>query len=830
MFDVNSLSSELKTEAASFGLKGEEFNKFCIAINRIPSREEIAVAGALWSEHCSYKSSRVHLKRFHTHENWVWQGPGENAGVVGITEDYGIAFKMESHNHPSYIEPYQGAATGVGGILRDVFCMGARPIANINCLRYGEGEWNAHLLRHTVRGIADYGNAVGVPTITGDTSFHYSYSKNILINAFTAGLIHKNGIYRGVLTDSVKSAQQIQTKPAIVLNQELTSALNAVLFPEEQNVLIYFGSATGRDGVHGATMSSSEFATEGAALKPTVQVGDPFAEKVLLEATLALIKSGLTLGLQDMGAAGLTSSSVEMAGRSGCGVAINLSLVPQRAANMQAFEILLSESQERMLAACKPKDVPAVLTLLRAFDIPCAIIGRVNDTGAFHCVFDNRIVTDIPVDTLIEDTPRYEWPLQSREEYLNNHKTIQNKSHCEENTSLKNLSQSKLSINLALHRPDAHAAILKNDSMRTWLKIHSNIAVELLSHVNFASRKPLFDHYCSTVQGQTVAGCGALQQASAGVVRLPREAQSSKFGKLGIAIAAGCEERWVELDPLLGSILSALKIARKIVAVGGVPLAMTDCLNYGSPSQAPVMRQFSDTVDGLNKVAKELQIPVVSGNVSLNNQTEGSPIPPTPMLGMVGKVTDVSAVPLSAMTDSKWQNQSHLPLVQIKSKSGLSSYLISQVAWLLGAENCSPVPESDLTAEKKLWETISKVLNEFKSDLCVPVGHGGLFMTSVKLALESNATLNFSEEFLNLSVTDAFAEGHSGFLLSLKNKSEIEKLSALLKSENMEMSVLGTLEKEDTLNSKSANQIFPWTAAKKAYSKSFKDFFNESEK
>ena len=582
MFDTSLITKEFLTQAIQFGLNEDELKKFCIQLGRMPSSEELAVCGALWSEHCSYKSSRVHLKRFHTEEPWVIQGPGENAGVVAINKNYGIAFKMESHNHPSYLEPYQGAATGVGGILRDVFCMGAYPIASLNCLRFGEGTWNARLIRDTVRGIGDYGNSVGVPTVTGDISFHHNYSKNILVNAFNAGIIHKDKIFRGILSEaSEEQVSPLKKKaeliiPKIKVTDEVTKEINDVLFPDGENVLIYFGSATGREGVHGATMSSSEFSGGSATLKPTVQVGDPFAEKVLLEATLSLIEKKLTIGLQDMGAAGLTSSSVEMAGRSGCGVAIDLNKVPQRASNMQAWEILLSESQERMLCAVSPEKIEAVLNELEKFNISYAVVGKVNHTGLFTCIFDNKIVTATPVPILIEDIPRYEWPIQNREEYLSQHNVIKNETvedswHGESNSK-------KLSLSLNMQNKEAHNDILANINLENFIEKYPKLISKLYSHPTNASRSPVYHNYCSTVQGNTIAGCGSLQSAAAGVVRLPEYAQeqdaTGNMTRTGVAIAGGCEERWVELNPFDGSALSALKVARKIIASGAVPLAI----------------------------------------------------------------------------------------------------------------------------------------------------------------------------------------------------------------------------------------------------------------
>ena len=826
-------SEDFVAVAAGFGLKRNELEKFVGQyfghFGRLPNREELAVCGALWSEHCSYKSSKVHLRRFHTEEPWVLQGPGENAGVVSITKDWAVAFKMESHNHPSYIEPYQGAATGVGGILRDVFCMGARPVASLNCLRYGEGAWNANLIKQTVLGIGDYGNSVGVPTLTGDTSFHAGYSKNILINAFTAGVIHKDRIFKGVLTeegnsDSTETKQAVSAAKNLTLNvgSPLTAELKQVLFPEHENVLIYFGSATGRDGVHGATMSSSEFSPTGESLKPTVQVGDPFAEKVLLEATLKLISEGLCVGLQDMGAAGLTSSSVEMAGRSGCGVAINLNAIPSRASNLQAFEYLLSESQERMLAACTPERVKDVMACLAEFDIQAAVVGRVNHTGKFVCVYDNALCTAIPVEFLIEDIPKYEWPVANRQEYLAQKTRLVNKAVQPVNT--KNTAE-RPALALDGKNAIAYASVQKGCSLNDFLTQNPDAVTGLFAHPAFASRKPITDRYCATVQGNTVAGCGNLQTASCAVVRLPRQAQepltevnpkitdvnpkitdvNPKITDVGLAIAGGCEERWVELDPYAGAALSTLKVARKIIAVGGTPLALTDCLNFGSPTNPLVMRQISDAVDGITLVAKELKIPVVSGNVSLNNQTDGEPIPPTPMIGIVGRVNSVANLPLSALPSTFARRNSSanttdevtLVRVALPQSAERSSFACSQTAWILGGENMGPVPQLDLKSEAQLWTGVHRILEKFKPLLCFPVGHGGTFFAVAQTALASKSQLHFAAEFLAHPASVALAEGNMGFVFGFLSSevslSDLAGLADVVANLGLTLEPLGTL-------------------------------------
>ncbi|APJ03397.1 AIR synthase related protein [Silvanigrella aquatica] len=832
MFDQTLITNEIKEKAKHFGLNEEELNKFCKQLGRLPSSEELAVCGALWSEHCSYKSSRVHLKRFHTEEPWVIQGPGENAGVIAINKDYGIAFKMESHNHPSYLEPYQGAATGVGGILRDVFCMGANPIVGLNCLRFGEGTWNASLLRDTVRGIGDYGNSVGVPTVSGDISFHHNYSKNILVNAFSAGIVHKDKIFKGILSEAseeeVSLLKQKSAKiiPNIKVTTEVTKEINETLFPENENVLIYFGSATGRDGVHGATMSSSEFSAAGATLKPTVQVGDPFAEKVLLEATLSLIEKKLTVGLQDMGAAGLTSSSVEMAGRSGCGVVIDLNKVPQRASNMQAWEILLSESQERMLCAVAPHNMTAVLSELEKFNISYAVIGKVNHTGLFTCVFDNKIVTATPVPILVEEAPRNEWPLQSREEYLNNHKILKNETaetawHGEKDTH-------KPSLSLNILNQNAHKDILNNINLENFVEKYPKFISKLFSHPAHADRSPVYHNYCSTVQGNTVAGCGAMQSAAAGVVRLPQYAQEQdalgNSTRIGIAAAGGCEERWVELNPYEGSAASALKIARKVVATGAVPLAMTDCLNFGSPKSPEVMRQISDAVDGLNLIAKELHIPVVSGNVSLNNQTSGKPIPPTPMLGIVGRIDDIAKVPLDSLPNRYFENADKNSVVLYHVAYGgvfnHSSYEASQTAWLIGGEN-SNCPIVNIKLEKELWRFILSSITKFTPKMCFPIGHGGMLGSLVSSALKSQCNLEVTSQIWKTSTKELFAEGNMGFIVGFESQ---ESADEFLKQDikNLIISKVGYLK---SIQSSIKMPLCDFNTVHSLYSKSLKRYF-----
>jgi phosphoribosylformylglycinamidine (FGAM) synthase-like enzyme len=826
------ISSECAAEAKSLGLSRSELERLVNAIERQPTREELAVCGALWSEHCSYKSSRVHLKRFHTKEPWVLQGPGENAGVYAVNKNWGIAFKMESHNHPSYIEPYQGAATGVGGILRDVFCMGARPIASLNCLRFGQGEWNAHLVKRVVEGIADYGNSVGVPTVGGDTQFHQLYSKNILVNAFTAGLIHKDKIFKGVLTEA-EGGSQTRAKASPLVGSALDSRLRSQLFPESENILVYFGSATGRDGVHGATMSSAEFSAGAETLKPTVQVGDPFAEKVLLEATMALINSGAMVGLQDMGAAGLTSSSAEMAGRSGCGVAIDLSAVPLRVrgGGLQAWEILLSESQERMLCAVTPANLDSVLKILSGFEIPYSVIGRVNNTGRFVCVHQDVVCTDLPVDLLTDGAPVYEHPLADRGDYLKKYGRVQMDRSLRLGIDSSEGSDAlrvdvTFSGAVSEHARHVHDQVVASASQspvtlkdlfdKPALRMGEVIAATF-ALPSFSGRSSLVEHYCATVGGETVLADGASRTGAAAVVRLPPEtvdhgaqdAQAARFdyeaSQPGVAFAGGCQERWVMLDPLEGSSHSTAAVARKIVAVGAKPRAMTDCLNFGSPQDPYVMRQISDSIDGINRVARGLGIPVVSGNVSLNNQTDGTPIPPTPMIAIAGDHADVRRV-VPSFVGANPKERSLLAEGEIqmfalmpKASAAHVSYAISETALLWGGENFGPVPQFDVELERSLWDAVNQIQKKFPNTyldevsqadkgkkaalaLCRPIGRGGVYFAALRAALESHAHFYPSQRLLELSPAIAFGEGQAGFVFAVTNagfQSAAELVSAL---------------------------------------------------
>ncbi|CAM2066847.1 Phosphoribosylformylglycinamidine synthase subunit PurL [Sulfidibacter corallicola] len=550
--------------AKEHGLTEEEFRKACDILGRTPSFTELGIFSAMWSEHCSYKSSKIHLKRLPTTGEQVVIGPGENAGAVDLGDGLCAVFKMESHNHPSFIEPYQGAATGVGGILRDVFTMGARPVANMNALRFGAPD-RAHmkyLVKGVTKGIGDYGNCMGIPTVGGEVFFDPAFQGNILVNAMTVGLAKKDAIFLGEASGV-------------------------------GNVAVYVGAKTGRDGIHGATMASEEFNEESEQKRPTVQVGDPFTEKLLLEALMELFPTGAVIGIQDMGAAGLTSSSFEMAGRAGSGVDLDLSKVPMREEHMTAYEIMLSESQERMLLVCHPDRVDEVVRVFDKWDLSAAVIGVVTDTGRVRIKNpEGDIVADMPVGPLADQAPMYDRPYSEPPAYA--------EYRAFDTTPYANVDQP--------------AEVLR----------------KLLASPNVASKQWFYRQYDHTVQTNTVLGP---DQGEAALVRI-------KDTTKAVAVTTDCNPRFVQLDPHLGTAHAVTEAARNISCTGALPLAITDCLNFGNPENPHIMWQFKRAIDGMGEACRALDTPVVSGNVSLYNETNGKAVFPTPAVGMVGLLKD----------------------------------------------------------------------------------------------------------------------------------------------------------------------------------------------
>ena len=558
-------------DAKEHGLRDSEYSAVRTALGREINMVELGICSALFSEHCSYKSTKVHLATLPTTGPKVIIGPGENACVVDIGDNEAVVFKVESHNHPSFIEPFQGAATGVGGILRDIFTMGARPIAVLNSLRFGDPELpkSRYLLRRAVNGIGFYGNCMGIPTVGGELSFHSSFNGNCLVNAFALGVVKQDEVFLG-------------TAAGI------------------GNTVLYVGSKTGRDGIHGASMSSEEFDDNSEAKRPTVQVGDPFQEKLLLEACLEAFKSGFVVGVQDMGAAGLTSSAFEMADRGDNGVRMHLDRVPQREQGMNPYEIMLSESQERMLFIVKAGQEAKLIEIFERWELDAVAIGEVIEGGDVELLWNGELVSSIPAKLLTSAVPKYNWPMTP---------------------------PSDASITQQI---DLNDVPLPKDLGATWLS--------LLASPNLCSRRPLYSQYDSTVRADTVVHPGS----DAGVVRVRSVSGKEK----GIAISLDCNSRYCAIDAHNGAAHSLAESCRNIAATGATPIGISDCLNMPSPEDPETMWQIAHCIKGLGEAARAFDVPVVSGNVSLYNQTQGQGIQPTPLLAVVGLMDNVhKAVP-----------------------------------------------------------------------------------------------------------------------------------------------------------------------------------------
>ena len=608
-----------KDQIIEHGITEDEYQKILALLGREPNLNELGIFSVMWSEHCSYKSSRVHLKKFPTEAPWVIQGPGENAGVIDIGDGDAIAFKMESHNHPSFIEPYQGAATGVGGILRDVFTMGARPIANLNSLRFGNPhhEKTPFLVSGVVAGIAGYGNCMGIPTVGGEIYFDDCYNGNILVNAMTVGLVKKDKIFLGVASGV-------------------------------GNPVIYVGSKTGRDGIHGATMASDSFDAGSEEKRPTVQMGDPFLEKLLLEACLEVMDSGVVVGIQDMGAAGLTSSSFEMASRAGTGISMNLDRVPQRETGMTPYEMLLSESQERMLMVVEKGREEIVHKIFAKWDLDAAVVGEVTDTGRMEVFFHGEKVVDLPIDPLAKAAPLYDRP-QREPTYLKSTTRLQ-----------------------TLPEPTDYSLLVR----------------KILSSPTLASKKWVYEQYDHMVMTGTVMGPGS----DAALVRI-HDTQKA------VALTTNCNSRYVYLDPVVGSAIAVAECARNIICTGARPLALTDCLNFGNPENPEIMWQFARSCEGLSQACREFNIPVVSGNVSLYNETQGENIFPTPSIGMVGLLDDLSRrIPMGFQHDGDLI----FLLGETRDETGGSEYRKIVTGKING-----PCPGLDFATEKTLWQVLT---------------------------------------------------------------------------------------------------------------------------
>lgn len=667
-------------------LTRDEYERIVSLIGREPNLTELGIFSLMWSEHCSYKSSKRHLKKLPTSGPRVIQGPGENAGVVDIGDGLAVVFKIESHNHPSFIEPFQGAATGVGGILRDIFTMGARPIALLDSLRFGPLtiSRNRAIMEGVVSGISSYGNSVGVPTVGGETFFHPSYSHNPLVNVFCLGLAEKEKIFYA----------------------RAGSPGNAV---------IYVGAKTGRDGIHGATMASAEFDSKVEQKRPNVQVGDPFKEKLLLEACLEVMDKGLIVGIQDMGAAGLTCSTTEIAAKSGTGIRINLDLVPQREEGMTPYEIMLSESQERMLLIAEPDKVGEVQKIFAKWDLDAVVIGEITDSQNLEVFFQRKKVVDVPVQAVVNLCPVYDRPAHQSENFK----------------SLHDLDLASIS----------------------WEKDLNESLLSLLSHPNIANKEWIYRQYDHMVQTNTVL----LPGADAAVLRIKG---TGKF----LAMTLDGNGLYCYLDPRAGGKIAVAEACRNLACVGALPIGITNCLNFGNPEKPEIMWQFSEVVTGMAEACLYFEVPVTGGNVSFYNETEGRPIIPTPVIGAVGLIEG-----LNRPCSPRFKNEGDLIVLAGLNKEELGGSLYLQAKF--GLEKGWP-PEINLEAEKKLHllsiEAIKRNLVESAHD----TSEGGLAVALAESSFLSDQRLGFRVDLEDSIRPEAllFGETQSRIIFSLKEK------------------------------------------------------------
>ena len=666
---------------ADHGLSEEEYQRILNALGREPNLVELGIFSVMWSEHCSYKSSRIHLKKLPTEAPWVICGPGENAGVIDIGDGQAAIFKMESHNHPSYIEPYQGAATGVGGILRDVFTMGARPVANMNALRFGRPDHPKmkHLVQGVVAGIGGYGNCVGVPTVGGETNFHPAYDGNILVNAMTVGVADTDKIFYSAATGV-------------------------------GNPIVYVGSKTGRDGIHGATMASADFGEDAEEKRPTVQVGDPFTEKLLIEACLELMATDAIVAIQDMGAAGLTSSSVEMASKGGCGIRLDMNKVPQRETGMTPYEMMLSESQERMLMVLKPGKEAMAQAIFEKWELDFAVIGEVTDTGHMVLEWNGEVVCDIPLGPLADDAPQYDRPALSREDYKAWAKV----------KPLGDVPQS---------------ADLTKDLLK------------LMASPDLASRAWIWQQYDSQVGADTAQKSGG----DAAVVRVHGH-------KKALAISTDCTPRYVYADPYEGGKQAVAETYRNISAVGATPLAITNCLNFANPQRPEIMAQFVGALEGMGDACRALDYPIVSGNVSLYNESKatggGSAILPTPAIGGVGLLDDVAKMATIAFKAEG----------EILAVIGPNYPELGQSLWLReihGREDGDP-PFVDLADEKLNGSIVRQLIADGAVTAVHDISDGGLLVAVAEMALAGG----IGAELSPMDTAFAFNETQSRYLVT----------------------------------------------------------------
>lgn len=701
------------------GLSEEEYQQILKHLGREPNLTELGVFSVMWSEHCSYKSSRIHLKRLPTEGPRVVQGPGENAGAVDIGDGLAAVFKMESHNHPSFIEPFQGAATGVGGILRDIFTMGARPIAILDSLRFGELDMpkNRHLLKGVVAGISWYGNCMGVPTVGGEITFNDIYSKNPLVNVFCLGIVKKDRLLRGLAKGT-------------------------------GNHVLYIGAKTGRDGIHGATMASDSFDDASEKKRPNVQVGDPFLEKLLLEACLEFLEQDLLVGIQDMGAAGLTSSSCEMASRSGTGIELDVAKVPRREPNMTPYEILLSESQERMLLVAQPGKEDDVLRVCRKWGIDAAVVGQVTDDGMLRIREGDVIVAEIPAHAIADEAPRYDRP-SAPPQY-------------------QELLQA-LNLDALPDVKDPTDALLK-----------------LLASPTIASKRWVFRQYDHMVGTNTVVRPGS----DAAVVRI-------KGTQKSLAMTTDGNSRYCLLNPYMGGGLAVAEAARNLVCSGALPLGATDCLNFGNPERPDIMWQFIMAIEGIADACRAFEVPIVSGNVSLYNETNGLSIYPTPIIGMVGVIEREEDI------TTQWFKQAGdaiLLLGETREDLGGTEYLK-----VMHSREQGMPPWLDLEREQALQKCVLSLIQKGWVQSAHDCSEGGLLVTVAECCFTNPSTpfgaqITLRQERIRLDAL-LFGESPSRVVISVKQEHLTEVQQYIQEFDgDVPMSVLGQVSDTAFIN------------------------------
>ena len=691
------MSTPTVNDAVRLGLSADEYRQIIAHLGRPPNPTELGVFSAMWNEHCSYKSSRRWLRTLPTSGDQVIHGPGENAGVVDVGDGWAVVFKMESHNHPSFIEPYQGAATGVGGILRDVFTMGARPVAILNSLRFGDPDHakTRHLVGGVVGGIGGYGNCMGIPTVGGECAFDPGYNGNILVNAMAVGLVRREQIF---LANAGRPG----------------------------NPVLYVGARTGRDGIHGASMASAGFSDGAEARRPTVQIGDPFMEKLLLEACLELMATGVVIGIQDMGAAGLTSSSVEMAARAEVGIRLDLERVPVRDAGMTPLELMLSESQERMLMTLRPGAEADAATVFRKWGLDAVVIGEVTDTGRLELAMHGDTVADLPIGPLAEGLV-YERP--------------------------------------AAEPPSSEPAPVPDR------KATIDTLLALIGSPNLASREWIWEQYDHGVMGDTITPPGS----DAAVVRIHGTDRA-------LALTADCTPRYCEADPRLGAIQAIAESYRNLSAAGARPLAVTDCLNFGSPEDPVVMGTFKAAVEGLSEACRALGMPIVSGNVSFYNETDNCPIPPTPQVGAVGLIEHV------ARTGRMAPSPGTSVLLVGSAEGHLSCSLYARE--IHGLSGGAP-PPVDLGAERRHGEWIREQVSGGRADACHDISDGGLAVALAEMCIAAGTGASVQPPDEKLSpACFYFGEDQARYLLAARSE-QVDGLLRAAAEDGIPVRILG---------------------------------------